>query len=498
MHGGEGSRASAATTVDRDRFRYSLPYPIAINYKRIGACPQNNATRLMYILKTAEMVARLLGIIALADVRSALGGRAAPPNALGNDFRRRFAAPSFGTWLDFLRRSLWLLGSCGREPFVPELRAFCFDGRGGPSESLRTLEEFVVLRNRFAHDQVRPEEWLQPREILTACATALPRLEGLLEQLLFLVNYPLALVSPLTVDKKRDTPPTFRWNACLITGCSDQFDVEQEDHDALCETGEVLLLRRDHPRYLNLDPFLGPVLLVYGESVAGKTSLVECGLRNAVPDEDAEFYTVRSNTDPLAAAKRLLAAGQEADARADLGELVRARAARASRTVVLVFDQFEEFFLFLPETVRRQFLKELAGAVEAKLDLRVIFVVREEYLAHMTEVERLLPLVFANRYWLRRMGMREAREAVEAPCRTGRKTNLRVCRETHAVVPVLPFPPPESVWAPEEACEGVQADLGGEPARAPEEPQAPEPEPRSPHATEDREGGAAESRVPPP
>lgn len=33
--------------------------------------------------------------------------------------------------------------------------------------------------------------------------------------------------------------------------------------------------------------------------------------------------------------------------------------------------------------------------------------------------------------------------------RTGRETNLRLCRETLEVVPVIPFPEPESIWAPE-------------------------------------------------
>ncbi len=38
--------------------------------------------------------------------------------------------------------------------------------------------------------------------------------------------------------------------------------------------------------------------------------------------------------------------------------------------------------------------------------------------------------------------------------RSGSWTNLRVCRDSHAVVPVLPYPSPETVWAPEELCGG--------------------------------------------
>ena len=35
---------------------------------------------------------------------------------------------------------------------------------------------------------------------------------------------------------------------------------------------------------------------------------------------------------------------------------------------------------------------------------------------------------------------------------SGALTNLRVCRKTGEVVPVLPFPEPESVWAPQRLC----------------------------------------------
>lgn len=42
---------------------------------------------------------------------------------------------------------------------------------------------------------------------------------------------------------------------------------------------------------------------------------------------------------------------------------------------------------------------------------------------------------------------------------SGALNNLRVCRETFEVVPVLPYPEPESVWAPEALCTPSQANL---------------------------------------
>lgn len=47
----------------------------------------------------------------------------------------------------------------------------------------------------------------------------------------------------------------------------------------------------------------------------------------------------------------------------------------------------------------------------------------------------------------------------QALSRTGVLSNDRVCRSSLRVVPVTPYPAPDSVWAPEEACkeEGVGA-----------------------------------------
>ena len=43
----------------------------------------------------------------------------------------------------------------------------------------------------------------------------------------------------------------------------------------------------------------------------------------------------------------------------------------------------------------------------------------------------------------------------------GALTNLRVCWESGEVVPVVPFPPSETVWAPQSDC-GWSGKLGGE------------------------------------
>lgn len=165
--------------------------------------------------------------------------------------------------------------------------------------------------------------------------------------------------------------------------------------------------------------YSGPVTVVYGESGTGKTSLIQCGLRCRVPSEDVLFVSVRMALDPEMTLRqelqKLIASTEEETD--DLDALLRRVIRRSHKTLVLVFDQFEEFFLFQPEDVRQAFGRRLAGWVEAGLNLRLVFAIREEYLARLTELEKDLLGLYENRLWLRRMSRAQAREAIVAPCR---------------------------------------------------------------------------------
>ncbi|MFA6318933.1 MAG: AAA family ATPase, partial [Elusimicrobiota bacterium] len=166
--------------------------------------------------------------------------------------------------------------------------------------------------------------------------------------------------------------------------------------------------------------FKSPLLLVYGESGSGKTSLLQCGLRTAIPTEDAAFYTVRSAIDPLASLRRELCRdfdfGDAAPPEA-LSELLQKVTFRRSKTVVLIFDQFEELFLLQSEPVRRQLIAEMAAWIEAGLNLRIVIAIREEYYARLTELEAALPQLYDNRLWVRRMSRLQAEEVITGPCR---------------------------------------------------------------------------------
>ncbi len=161
------------------------------------------------------------------------------------------------------------------------------------------------------------------------------------------------------------------------------------------------------------------LLLVYGESGSGKTSLLQCGLRTAIPPEDAIFITIRSAINPLSALKREILntipfPGK--DVPAEYSDLLEEASYRKSKTLVLVFDQFEEFFIFQPESARKEFLDELSKWLKKDINVRIVICIREEFLARLTEFESKLPLLYQNRLWVRRMSKEQAREVITKPC----------------------------------------------------------------------------------
>lgn len=159
------------------------------------------------------------------------------------------------------------------------------------------------------------------------------------------------------------------------------------------------------------------VLVVFGKSGVGKTSLLRAGLLSRFQAPQDLVVTQRMLSEPVAALRGLLSRilgltpGDES-----LASLLL-RAEKCVRgSVILVLDQFEEFFLRCTAAQRSQFGRELAEVL--RLDLRrthLILSLREDFLAQMSELEEWVPSILQQRFRVTALDLTQAREAILKP-----------------------------------------------------------------------------------
>jgi hypothetical protein len=137
--------------------------------------------------------------------------------------------------------------------------------------------------------------------------------------------------------------------------------------------------------------------LLYGRSGLGKTSLLRAGVFPDLASHGCRPVYVRALVDPLQDLHTALVEQLGGDPAHDLHRLIDD--ADNEGPVAVVFDQFEEFFLRFPTErrsggpVRREaFLKTLGALAETSdLNLRLVFSLREDWVASMKDLERFIP-----------------------------------------------------------------------------------------------------------
>ena len=160
------------------------------------------------------------------------------------------------------------------------------------------------------------------------------------------------------------------------------------------------------------------LLTLFGPSGAGKTSLLLAGVLPQLAAEEYRHVYVRALDDPLPAMRKAIAvrAGRDDWQAGDrLADFLAAMLAPKDRLIV-VLDQFEELFLRVGSQKRARFFQELAGALDgSQREVRVVFSLREDYLAHLDEARPFMPDVLSNSFRLAALDRFNARIAVTEP-----------------------------------------------------------------------------------
>ncbi len=172
--------------------------------------------------------------------------------------------------------------------------------------------------------------------------------------------------------------------------------------------------------------FQNSMLLVYGASGTGKTSLIQCGLAGRFKSYDWLALTIRRGTNINAALeKALIAAGgneiddeeamtnNSAQKLTGLLRLIKGVYLNSFKPVYLIFDQFEELYILGTKDEQEKFIEAVKELLKAEQPVKMIFSIREEYLGHLFEFEKEVPQLLRKKLRVEPMTLNKVTDVIK-------------------------------------------------------------------------------------
>lgn len=200
--------------------------------------------------------------------------------------------------------------------------------------------------------------------------------------------------------------------------------------------------RADEVEQLYEMVFQTDLLLVYGASGTGKTSLIQCGLASKFQSHDWLPLSIRRGGDLNASFEKALqeAGGGDgqspSEADADLNWLdedpalnltgpatarrlsplarrFRAIYLRHFKPLYLIFDQFEELYILGNKPEQEQFIQTVKEILLVEQPVKIIISIREEYLGHLYEFERQVPELLRKKLRVEPMNLDKVKSVIK-------------------------------------------------------------------------------------
>ncbi len=165
--------------------------------------------------------------------------------------------------------------------------------------------------------------------------------------------------------------------------------------------------------------FKTKIMLIYGTSGTGKTSLIQCGLANKFKTYDWLSLFIRRGGDLIGSLDRALcneidepfnSEDQENFTITNLEEKIKKVYKGSFRPIYLIFDQFEELYVIGSKEEQRGFIKIIKEILSLDLPVTVIISIREEYLGYLYEFEKEVPQLLRKKLRVESMDKLKVRD----------------------------------------------------------------------------------------
>ena len=163
--------------------------------------------------------------------------------------------------------------------------------------------------------------------------------------------------------------------------------------------------------------FRSRLMLVYGQSGTGKSSLIQCGLTKVMSPSDYFPVLIRRRANLLTSIQTAVGSLLDRPDDTDVLDLVTRLSRYVMRPVYLIFDQFEELFISGDLTEQTAFFALLKALYELSAPVKLLLVIREDYIAYLYPYEDSLPNLFDFRLRLEPMSEKNLQAVIVGTCR---------------------------------------------------------------------------------
>ncbi len=186
------------------------------------------------------------------------------------------------------------------------------------------------------------------------------------------------------------------------------------------EDAQFFFGREKDIRLITANLFASPLTILYGPSGVGKSSVLRAGVVTQLSRRDdlALIYISDWKAEPLEQLKTMLASlpnlTPAPDKSQPLSELLSECVSRLDTRLMILLDQFEEYFLYHP--VEDVFTIQFSRAVmQTDAPASFLISIREDGLAKLDRFEGRIPILFDNYLRLEHLDDTAARAAIEKP-----------------------------------------------------------------------------------